>query len=72
MKFIRKIKRTEDQKAYKNMVKEQRAKGLKPKYIYNPTVCKKEIEWVPVKMPILGHNPRRNALLERRKTIKTI
>lgn len=72
MKFIRKIKRAQNQKAYKDMVKEQREKGLKPKYIYNPAARKKEMEWVPVKMQVVGHNPRRKVLLERRKIIKTI
>lgn len=72
MRFIRKIKRAQDQKAYKDMVKKQREKGLKPKYIYNPETRKKEMEWIPVILPLVGHNPRRKALLERRKITKTI
>lgn len=72
MKFIRKIRREQEQKARKQMLQEKRNQGLKPEYEYDPATRKYDVKWVPVKMPIIGHNTRRAALLERRKITKTI
>lgn len=58
MRFIRKIRREQEQKARKQMLKEKRQQGLKPKYEYNSATHKNDIEWVPVKMATVKHSSK--------------
>ena len=43
---------------HKEMLKEKRQQGLKPKYEYNSATHKNDIEWVPVKMPTVKHSSK--------------
>ena len=58
MRFIRKIRIEQEQKARKQMLKEKRQQGLKPKYEYNSGTHKNDIEWVSVKMPTVKHSSK--------------
>lgn len=62
MSFIRKIKRENDRKKQREVAHKKRLKGLK----YNQV----SRDWEPVKIPVIGHNHRRQMILEKRKLAK--
>ena len=62
MRFIRKIKRENARKEQRRIAQEMRKKGL----TYDVSLC----DWVPVKVPKIGHNSRKRSIIHRRKLAK--